>query len=91
MFYPYNVMGAQAPQRCYVWPLAGNQSRECSKRQMVSCVLPAITLGRQQLIGVSPEGPYFQDKRGGPAERVLRVRFDRVLLGTDRVRGKAGV
>ena len=53
---------------------AGNQTRECSKRQLVSCVLPAITLGRQQIIGVSPEGPYFQDKKGSPAERVLRVR-----------------
>ncbi len=58
-----------------VLPFAGNQTRECSKRQLVSCVLPAITLARQQIIGVSPEGPYFQDKKGSPAERVLKARL----------------
>ena len=41
---------------------------------MNRCTMPAITMGRQHIIGISPEGPYFQARGGAPYERVQRVR-----------------
>ena len=53
---------------------AGAPTRECGHRGVFGCTLPAIVVARQQMIGVSPVGPYYDNSTGSPTERLQTVR-----------------
>jgi hypothetical protein len=36
--------------------------------------MPKLAIARQHMLGVSPVGPYFEDRTGSPEYRVKRVR-----------------
>ena len=38
-----------------------------------SCQRGEVLVSRQSMIGTSPEGPYYNDLTGTPAERILHV------------------
>ena len=47
------------------------------------CLTPSVSVARQHMWGVSPEGPYHQAKNGSPQDRVDHVRTRVLAIPTD--------